>query len=481
MNTKIYLAKNNCMKKSTKILLAIYIVTLIPSIILGGSIFQGIKPTESGFVFDFDVKGIIALVLMGISIILGFILYSRFLFSLPVDKMIFFSILPLIVFYGGIVFLLAELNYIDNDTANSVKTILNISSESLYNTILWTILVSIVFIVIIFFTLIFACRPLTKVEHIVLRLGDGKLKQDRLNIGGGKQFKSIEHGLNKINNNYKEKDNSLKKVNLETQKFIPKQFFKFLGKSNISELELGNQVKKKAITMSIKLDGIKDNNMLSLEESFQMLNAYLNIIAPLVRKFGGFVDKYLGNGVIAVFSKGENAINCAQVLIRAIEIKNRQNKSLPNVKQRISIISGEVIFGIVGEEERKIPTIVSDITSDLEKVDEICRFMNMKVVFTKSIIDDLPLNYKLNYRFIGSVNISKDHDLILYENLDVYPRDVATPLKRTKKLFERGVICYNNQNYNESLSLFTQILKIAPNDKASYIYFNKSKEKINNI
>ena len=481
MNTKMYLAKNRNMKKSTKILLIIYIIFLIPSIVLGGSIFQGIKPAENGFIFDFDVKGIIALVLMGISIILGFILYFKFLVSLTVDKMLFFSILPLIIFYGVSVFLLAELNYLDNDTANSLKTILNISSESLYNTILWTVLVSIVFIVIIFFTFIFACRPLNKVEHIISRLGDGKVKQDRLTIGGGKQFQVIEHGLNKINNNYKEKDNSLKKVNLETQKFIPKQFFKFLGKNNITELELGNQITKKACTMSVKLEGIKDNNMLSLEESFQMLNSYLNVIAPIVRKFGGFVDKYLGSGIIAVFNKSENAINCAQVLVRAIEVKNRQNKTLPNVQQRISIISGDVIFGVVGEEERKIPTIVSDITSDLEKLDEICKLMGMKVIFTKMVLDDLPLNYRINYRFIGSINISENREIMLYENLDVYPRDIFLPLKRTKKIFEKGVIDYNNQNYNECLDIFTSILRIVPNDKASYIYFNKSKEKIDRL
>lgn len=466
------------MRKSTKILLIIYIAVFIASLVMGKFIINGIKATDNGFEFNFDIRGIIALVLTGISIILGFILYFRFLASLTVDKMLFFSSVPLVVFYGLSIFLLVEISILDNTTANSVRSLLNLSPDNLYNTILWAVLLTIVFIMIMFFNYMIACKPINKMERIVLRLGDGKVKENKLNIGGGKQFQNIEHGLNKINNNYKEKDRTAKQVDLEAKKFIPKQFFRFLGKNNIAELELGNQVKKRAITMSIKLEGIEEKNMLSLEENFQMINSYLNIIAPLVRKFGGFVDKYLGDGIIAVFGRSENAINSAQVIIRAIDVKNRQNKTLPNVQIRVSIISGEVIFGIVGEEDRKIPTIVSDVIKDLNNIDEICKYMGIKFLFTKNIIDDLPLNFKINYRYVGSINAGDNKEIFLYECIDIYSKDYQLGLKRNKKIFERAVIAYNNSNYYESYDLFSKIMRDLPDDKASYVYLNKAKEKI---
>ena len=74
------------MKMSTKILLVLFILVTIPALVLGGSIFAGIKATENGFVFDFDTKGIIAIVLSIISTILGTILYVKFLMSLSLER-----------------------------------------------------------------------------------------------------------------------------------------------------------------------------------------------------------------------------------------------------------------------------------------------------------------------------------------------------------------------------------------------------------
>lgn len=470
--------ENKNMKKSTKILLIIFILFFIPSLVMGRYIIEGIKPVDNKITFNFDVKGIIAIILIVISSIFGTILYFRFLSSLSMDKVLFFTSVPLVIIYGLILFLLAELNSLNNDFANSVKSILNITQENTYNTILWAVLITIIFIVLLFINYLIICKPVTKVEKIVSRLGDGKVKEEKLNIGGGKQFSNIEHGLNKINNNYKEKDNTLKKVSLETKKFVPKQFFRFLGKNNITELELGNQVKKKAVTMSVKLIQIKENTNLSLEENFNIINSYLNLISPLIRKFGGFIDKYLGDGVLAVFGRSEDGVDCAHAISRAIRIKNRQNKTLPNIDGRISMMSGEVIFGIVGEEERKIPTIISDITSNLEKIDQICKYMSISVVFTKNIIDDLPLNYRLNYRYIGSINIGENRDLLMYEDLDIYPRDVSEKLIKTKGVFENAILEYENEEFRKAIILFEEALKYFPNDRACYIYYNKCKEKV---
>lgn len=477
MYTNLPFAKNKGMKKSTKILLIIYLIVLIPSLVLGRYIFQGINPTDTGFTFNFDVKGIVGIILTIISLVIGTILFYRFVMAQSIDKAIFFSSLPLVLIYGLAIFFLAELTSFDNSTANSVKTLLNITTDNTYNTVLWAVLLTIIFVLLLFLNYFMLCKPLNRVEKIVARLGDGKVKEEKLHIGGSKQFNSIEHGLNKINNNYRSKDNSLKKVNLETQKYVPKQFFKFFGKSSIIELELGNQVKKKASTMYVKLVGINSGEQMTLEERFDFLNSYIHVISPLVRKFGGFIDKYTGDGILSVFAHAQDAIDCSHAITRAINVKNRQNKTLPNVEQRISIMTGEVLFGIVGEEERKMPTIVSDIVKHLDKLDEISRIMSAKIVFTKSVLDDLPLNYKFLYRYIGKIN-QEESEIILFEDIDVLPRDISSLLTKTKSQFERGVISYENGDYDDASILFSQVLKACPNDKGCYLYYNRCQEKL---
>ncbi len=478
MYTNFAFAKNKGMKKSTKVFLVLFVATFIPAIVLGKFVLAGITPTEKGFSFNFDGRGIAGIVLIITSSVLGFILYRRFIMSRPMHYAIFFSSLPLLIFYGVSLFLLVESASYNNQTASSVRGLLNLSTDNAYNTILWAILLTLIFIGLMFLNFYLLCKPLGRVEKIVARLGDGRVKESKLKIGGSKQFSNIEHSLNKINSNYRSNENDIKQANIEAQKFVPKQFIRFLGKTSIAELELGHQVKKNATLMSVKLVGLNNSDRMSLEENFNFLNSYLNVVSPVVRRFGGFIDKYFGEGILAVFGRAENAIDCSHAIVRAVNIKNRQNKSLPNVDIRICTISSQVIFGIVGEQERKLPTIISPVTAELEKLDSICKLMGAKVLLSGRCMELLPLNYKFSYRHIGSVTFTEKEKTLLFEDLEVLPRDRSAPILKAKRVFEQGVLCYENGDYHKACDCFSDALRIAPDDKGCYVYFNKAKEKL---
>lgn len=95
------------MKTSTKVLIALYVLTLIPSLVLGQYVFAGITATGTGFAFNFSTLGIIGIILLVVNNIFGGILYLRFLRTLKLSKTIFFATLPLSVFYGVGMFFIA--------------------------------------------------------------------------------------------------------------------------------------------------------------------------------------------------------------------------------------------------------------------------------------------------------------------------------------------------------------------------------------
>lgn len=464
------------MKKSTKILLIIFIVTLLPGIIFGKSIINGISVVENKFAFNFDLGAIVGLVFIGINIILGMILFFRFLASLPLDKVLFFSTVPLVLIYGILLFFLAYLNSLDNDFSKTIRSILNITENNLYNLILWVIIISLIFAFLLFVNYYFICRPVAKIERVVSRLGDGVVKEGKFNIGGGKHFLVIEHGLNKINNSYKDSDGDLAWNSLNRKNKLPKQFFRIIGRSGVVDLENGNEIKKHVVLMGIKILKSADFQQNSLEENFNIMSSYFNLISPIIRRYGGYIENYIGEGVVAVFGKNENAIECEHRICKAIELKNKKHGLLPKISVRISLIADNVVFGIQEINGRKIPTILSS-KNLLDSVDEIGKFMSIKVVFSKNIIDNLPLNYRFKYRYIGSIS-TKDKGTLLFEDLDVYSRETRERLFRTKGIFEKGVLEYEKQAYKDSLAYFEQSLKEFSSDKASYIYYNKAKEKI---
>ncbi|MBQ8845144.1 MAG: hypothetical protein IJ008_03920 [Clostridia bacterium] len=480
MNKYFILLQNICMRTSTKILIILTIISFIPMIILSKYVFSSLTLTTKTIDFDFNPLSISGLVFSLIFTILFSILYIRFLKSIKLSKSIFFATIPVTIYYAVGIYLLADLKNINTETAKVVKTALNINSTTnSYNNILWSILFTIIYLLIVFVTIAMICKPLSKVQKYAHRLGDGRLYDDEVKIGGSKQFKEIEYSLNKINYNYKEKDNLLKKTNLETQKFIPKQFLKFLGKNNISELELGNQVQKKATTLFCDMNSSTNmSKTLSLEENFNYINSYLHTVSPLIRRYDGFIDKYMGDGILAVFSKPQNAIECSLAIVRAIEIKNKSQKDLPNIDVRISINTGEVIFGIVGEEERKSPTIISDVVNLASKMEEINKYIGTKIIFSKETLNELPSSFPIIYRYTGSLTLDGQNQLSLFENLEYYPKQKREKLIKLKGKFERGVRYYNEKDYLKSKECFEEILKYVPDDKPSYIYFNKASGKI---
>jgi class 3 adenylate cyclase len=91
------------------------------------------------------------------------------------------------------------------------------------------------------------------------------------------------------------------------------------------------------------------------EETVKLLNACLSLQAEKVKKFHGDIDKYVGDCVVALF-QGEdmelNAIRCAVETHRALAEANAP------LRVGIGIVTGEVILGSIGSEDRRDYTVI---------------------------------------------------------------------------------------------------------------------------
>lgn len=462
------------MKTSTKILLIFNIALLIANIFLIRYLATGIVPTESGFVFEFSALSWVALSVLVAFLITFIALYIVFLRNLRLSNLLFFSTLPLTLIYGVFVVYIAKIGEMDDITSASVKATLNINSaQGVEN--LWIALATITYLVLLFVLIMMACRPLKNVEKVTQKLGDGRVKMEDYKIGGSKQFQEIEHSLNKINYLYKEKDNKLKIASLASQKYMPKQLLNFLGKNGVEEVETGKSVTKEG---SILYCDLKPNKTLSLEENFNYINSYLKVVAPLIKRFDGFVDKYLGDGLIAVFSKAQNAVECAHAILKAVEDRNKNQKKSLNIASRISVHTGELTIALSVEE--KTPTVVSPIINMLSKMEEINEFMGGKLLFSKKTLESFSNKFNFDYRYLGDLEYEKSITS-LFESLDCYPKRIREKLKKFKNEFENGVRFYNEKRYREAKDMFEKVLQKIPNDNASFVYFNKCNERLSEI
>ena len=457
------------MKKSTKILLIVFIVFSIASSVFARYILSAISFQDGNFKFDFNAYSISALVLGAVSLVFGGLLFFRFIKSLPLDRAIFFSSVPLVVVYGVSMFFLSGLASYQGDLAKSVSSALNITKDSQYNTILWAVVVSFVFVIILFMNYFILARPVSKIERVVSRLSDGKIKNERIKLGGTVQFANIEHSLNKINNNYTSRERN--ELHKRRKQRLSKNLWKFFGKADITELENGKTITKNATIFFLKLSSNESRH--SLEETFHYANSYFHTISPIIDRYDGFIDEFFGDGILAVFPTPVKAIECALLISKAIENINRKNKNQLNLNYR-SVITSEVVdFSLVEDK----PKIISQDRNMLSTIEQATNNMGLRTIFTKNLLDRLPLEYRFAYRYIGTISIEQNKHF-LFENIEVLHREKQRRLIKTKNLFEKGVQLYQAQAWQSALACFEKVLKYDSSDKCAYIYFNNCKDKI---
>ncbi|MCP4344100.1 MAG: adenylate/guanylate cyclase domain-containing protein [Desulfobacterales bacterium] len=89
------------------------------------------------------------------------------------------------------------------------------------------------------------------------------------------------------------------------------------------------------------------------------LNAYLSRMGPIIRKHQGFIDKYIGDAIMAIFpGYAENAINAAIGMMTQLSDYNiqRQHSGYVPLVIVIGVHTGPIMLGTIGESERMTKT-----------------------------------------------------------------------------------------------------------------------------
>ena len=103
------------------------------------------------------------------------------------------------------------------------------------------------------------------------------------------------------------------RLNQAYGRFVPHQFLRLLEKKSIVDVKLGDHMQ---MEMTVLFADIRQFTALSErmtpEENFHFLNDFLRRMEPLIQQQGGFVDKYIGDSIMALFHKGaDDAVRAA--------------------------------------------------------------------------------------------------------------------------------------------------------------------------
>ncbi|AAS72123.1 adenylate/guanylate cyclase [Leptospira interrogans serovar Copenhageni str. Fiocruz L1-130] len=291
---------------------------------------------------------------------------------------------------------------------------------------------------------------------------------------------------------------SQQKLELARQKnaffrFVPVQFLNVLGKNSAVEVNLGDSVLKE---MSVLFTDIRSfttiSEQMTPEENFRFINDYLASMEPVVQRHEGFVDKFMGDGILALFS-GDGEItrshqtSADKAILAAIEMKKKvqtinaqaKDSHFRGLKIGIGINTGNLMLGTVGSRSRLDTTVIGDTVNVASRLESLTNLYRADILITKSTLSAMTIADNLAIREIDSVVVKgKTDPIIIYE---IYEAD--EPLIRklkdaTLSLITRGIILYKVADFQEALINFEQALKIFPEDIVPILYRKRCQEYI---
>jgi len=186
---------------------------------------------------------------------------------------------------------------------------------------------------------------------------------------------------------------AMDKVNTSLERFIPREVLGFLGKANITEIDLGDFSEQR---MTVFFLDIRDFTTLSEamtpRENFRFINSFLRQFGPLVRNHNGFVDKYLGDGIMALFpGTPDEALNAAVAMRLALVEYNqgRVRGGYPSVRFGIGVHTGPLMLGTIGENRRMDSTVISDTVNAASRLEGLTKKYSVDILLSGETLADL--------------------------------------------------------------------------------------------
>ena len=206
---------------------------------------------------------------------------------------------------------------------------------------------------------------------------------------------------NKLSKNLKTLSIETEKANTASYRFVPQQFLQLLGKTDICLVQAKDHCTQKVAlintdvrhftTISEGLDG---------KTVFNLLNQYMDYVTPIIRYYNGFIEKVMGDGIIAVFPQGasqqfanpaDNAMLCALEMQEAMVLLRSylNTKSLPEIEIGIGVHYGDVVLGTVGNDKRMSEVVVSPIVNEVMAIESYHKVCGISVIASEEVVGNL--------------------------------------------------------------------------------------------
>jgi predicted ATPase/class 3 adenylate cyclase len=190
------------------------------------------------------------------------------------------------------------------------------------------------------------------------------------------------------------------------ERFVPKQFLEHLGRSSILDVELGDQVQREMTVLFMDArDFTTVSENLSAKETFALVNRLLAGVGPVVRRHDGFIDKYIGDAIMALFPGPVDEACKAALEIQQVVASLRAEATgaiQDNLKVGVGLHCGIMMLGTIGETERMDSTVISDAVNIASRLEGLTKEMGVDIIISQDVLARLKDSSRFSIRSLGT-------------------------------------------------------------------------------
>ena len=269
----------------------------------------------------------------------------------------------------------------------------------------------------------------------------------------------------------------LSKTNVAYDRFVPHEFLSYLKKQSIVDVQLSDSIEKQMIVLFSDIRNFtRLSEKMTPEENFIFVNAYYSVMGPVVRKNHGFVDKYIGDAIMALFDDADDAVRAAiEMLVTLKEYNRKASPKRPEpLRIGIGLHKGKLRLGTVGERNRMDGTVISDAVNLASRIESLTKLYGVEILITETIYRSIesPDNYPI--RLIDKVKVKgRQERIIIYEIFSNDPENIQALKFASKTDFEQAIVLYQIKEFEKAKHLFKKCLTRLPDDKPVQLYIER--------
>jgi adenylate cyclase len=216
------------------------------------------------------------------------------------------------------------------------------------------------------------------------------------------------------------------------------------------------------------------------DELVVLLNRYLSAMTEVIFEYDGYLNKYMGDGIMAFWNApvkqadhAERACRCALKSMRRLKELNEELKvqGLNPLGARIGINSGTMVVGNMGSQQKSDYTVMGDNVNTGSRLEGANKAFGSSIMiseFTYEIVQD-----KFEVRFLDRIRVpGKAKPVKVYELL-TEKGGLSPEWQKAVPLYHDAIELFTHRKFVEAREKFLEVSGILGQDKASLAYVGR--------